>query len=123
MMQKENIELKKIDDVMYEIPKTGKMLVPTRVFASQDLLKDIKKDLALEQARNIAMLPGVVKYAVVLPDAHQGYGFPIGGVAAFDLNKGNVSPGGVGYDINCGVRLIRTNILVKDFKRLALETN
>jgi len=107
--------LKKIGDIEWEIPKTGKMLVPGKIFASEKLIKDIKKDKTLEQVRNVAMLPGILKASMAMMDAHQGYGFSIGGVAAFPLDKGIVSPGGVGFDINCGVRLLATNINVSDF--------
>ncbi len=74
----------------------------------------MKKDQTLQQAKNVACLPGIQRAAYVMPDAHQGYGFPIGGVAAFDREKGIISPGGVGYDINCGVRLLRTDFKVTD---------
>src|SRR5439155_13502406 len=77
-----------------------------RVFADQELFEAIARDGALEQLVNVAMLPGVVGAALAMPDAHQGYGFPVGGVAAMELPDGVVSPGGVGYDINCGVRLL-----------------
>ena len=110
------MELKKISDIEWEIPKEGKMIVPARIFASEKLMENIKKDITLEQIKNVAMLPGIQKYAIALSDAHQGYGFPIGGVAAFDLNKGVISPGGVGYDINCSVRLLRTNLKFSDIK-------
>lgn len=109
-------ELKKISEIEWEIPKTGKMLVPGKIFASEKLMKNIKQDISLEQIKNVAMLPGIIKASFAMPDMHQGYGFPIGGVAAFDLDKGIVSPGGVGYDINCGVRILATNIKVKDFQ-------
>ena len=99
---------------IYEIPKEGKMNVPAKVFASETIFENIKKDKTLEQIKNVACLPGILKYAVALPDAHQGYGFPIGGVAAFDVDKGIISPGGVGYDINCSVRLLKTNLTKKD---------
>ncbi len=115
------VELKKIDKVTWEIPKEGAMRVPAVVFASEKLLKDIKGDKSLEQIKNVATLPGILKKAIALPDAHQGYGFPIGGVAAFDLEKGIISPGGVGYDINCGVRLLTTNIPVKEFMKKRKE--
>ena len=108
------MELKKISDIEWEIPKTGKMNVPGIIYASEELLKDIEKDKALEQVKNVSQLPGIIDYSIALPDAHQGYGFPIGGVAAFDLEKGIISPGGVGYDINCGVRLLKTNLKKKD---------
>jgi len=84
------------------------MKVPARIYASARLLEDIHRDQTLVQARNVACLPGIERRSFVMPDAHQGYGFPIGGVAAFDLDGGIISPGGVGYDINCGVRLLRT---------------
>ncbi len=108
-------ELKKISENIYEIPKQGRMLVPAVILASDKLIEKIKEDKTLEQAKNITMLPGIVEKAIAMPDAHQGYGFPIGGVAAFDLKKGIISPGGVGYDINCGVRLLATNLTKKEF--------
>lgn len=115
------IELKKISKIEWEIPRTGKMKVPAVVFASEKLLKDMQEDKCLEQIKNVATLPGIVKQAIALSDAHQGYGFPIGGVAAFDMEKGVISPGGVGYDINCGVRLLSTNIPVKEFMKKRKE--
>ncbi|MCD6324175.1 MAG: RtcB family protein [Desulfurococcales archaeon] len=91
------------------------MKVPSIVFADEFLIQKMKEDLTLHQAANIACLPGVVRAAYVMPDGHQGYGFPIGGVAATDAeNGGIISPGGVGYDINCGVRLLRTDLRVDD---------
>ena len=104
-------ELVKIDENTWEIPKQGEMRVPAVIYASARLLQDIKHDLTLEQARNVACLPGIRRMSYVMPDAHQGYGFPIGGVAAFDPDEGIISPGGVGYDINCGVRLLRTEFM------------
>jgi len=92
------------------------MRVPTRIYADETLLEKMKSDLTLEQGANIACLPGVHKWAIVLPDAHQGYGFPIGGVVAADAEEGVISPGGIGYDINCGVRLLRTNLSEKDVR-------
>lgn len=115
------IELKKISEFEWEIPKSGKMNVPCRIFASEALIKDIKKDRALEQIKNVACLPGIVGKAIASSDCHQGYGFPIGGVAAFTLDKGIISPGGVGYDINCGVRLLATNISVTEFMKKRKE--
>jgi len=103
------MELKKINQFIWEIPKQGEMKVPAHIYASSKLLESIRKDLTLQQAKNVACLRGIQKMAYVMPDAHQGYGFPIGGVAAFDLNEGIISPGGVGYDINCGVRLLKTD--------------
>ncbi len=99
---------------IWEIPKQGDMCVPARLYASDALIESIKRDNTLQQARNVACLPGILRMSYVMPDAHQGYGFPIGGVAAFDLDEGIISPGGVGYDINCGVRLLRTNLRETD---------
>jgi len=90
------------------------MNVPGVVYASEAILEAIKQDKTLEQVKNVAHLPGILKASIALPDAHQGYGFSIGGVAAFDLEKGVISPGGVGYDIDCSVRLLRTNLTKKD---------
>jgi tRNA-splicing ligase RtcB (3'-phosphate/5'-hydroxy nucleic acid ligase) len=109
----EEIEIKKISEVEWEIPKTGKMLVPGRIFASDDLMDKIKQDKTLSQVRNVAMLPGIIEKSMAMPDAHQGYGFSIGGVAAFDIDKGVISPGGVGYDIGCSVRLLKTNLTLE----------
>ena len=103
-------KLKKISKDIYEIPKSGKMLVPGRIFISEKMI--IEED-ALKQVANVAQLPGILKYSIGLTDMHVGYGFPIGGVAAFDLDKGVISPGGVGYDINCSVRLLKTNLTKK----------
>jgi len=115
------IELKKISDYEWKIPKTGNMKAPAIIFASEKLLKDMQKDKSLEQIKNVATLPGIVKNAIVLSDGHRGYGFPIGGVAAFDLKKGIISPGGVGYDINCSVRLLRTNLKKSDLDKKRKE--
>jgi tRNA-splicing ligase RtcB (3'-phosphate/5'-hydroxy nucleic acid ligase) len=116
------IALRKIAQNTWQIDKEGKMLVPAIIYASDALIEKIKEDKTLEQVKNVACLPGIIKAAYAMPDAHQGYGFSIGGVAAFDLNEGIVSPGGVGYDINCGVRLLTSNIQKIDFmfKRKAL---
>jgi tRNA-splicing ligase RtcB len=103
--------LERIDEVTWEIPRTGAMRVPGRIFASEELLKPILRDKAADQVANVACLPGIVGYAMAMPDAHWGYGFPIGGVAATDPDAGGVvSPGGVGYDINCGCRLMTTHL-------------
>ncbi len=104
----EEITIKKINDYLWEIPKTGGMRVPGRVYADESMLKTIRSDRALEQVVNVAHLPGIQKFSIAMPDIHWGYGFPIGGVAAFDAEEGVISPGGVGYDINCGVRLMST---------------
>ncbi len=107
----ENVPLEKIDDCSWQIPKYKPgMRVPGMVFANADLLEKMRTDRTLWQCSNVAHLPGIYKYAVTLPDGHEGYGFPIGGVAATDYDEGVISPGGVGYDINCGVRLLSTNL-------------
>ncbi len=110
--------LKKIDPFRWEIPKTYKrgMRVPGIIFASESMIAQIKKDNAPEQVANVATLPGIVRASMAMPDIHWGYGFPIGGVAAFDAEEGIISPGGVGYDINCGVRLLTTNLDEKDVR-------
>jgi len=109
-------ELKKIHDNLYEIPQQGEMRVAGRIYADETLLKKIFSDKSPEQVMNVATLPGIVKYSLAMPDMHWGYGFPIGGVAATDMKKGVISPGGVGYDINCGCRLIRTDLMHQDVK-------
>ncbi len=109
--------LEQIDEYRYRIPMNYKpgMKVPGLIFASPELIEQIKKDQAPEQVANVATLPGIVGYSLAMPDIHWGYGFCIGGVAATDPEAGGViSPGGVGYDINCGVRILRTNLEAKD---------
>lgn len=110
--------LKKVDKYIWEIPTSynPKMRVPSRIFSDEILMEKMKNDLTLEQSTHVAQLPGIYKASIVLPDGHQGYGFPIGGVAAFDYDDGIVSPGGVGYDINCGVRVLRTNLTVEEVR-------
>lgn len=105
-------QIRKIDDYRWEIPKEYKqgMRVPGLVYADEKMLEAIKEDQSLEQVANVAFLPGIVGRSLAMPDIHWGYGFPIGGVAATRVTDGVVSPGGVGYDINCGVRLLRTNL-------------
>jgi tRNA-splicing ligase RtcB len=115
------MELEKINTHTYKISKHGNMKVPTVIYASSKLLESIKRDRTLEQAQNVACLPGILKMAYVMPDGHQGYGFPIGGVAAFDCDNGVISPGGVGYDINCGVRLLKTDYMEKDVEAKKTE--
>lgn len=112
------VRLIKAEDNIWEIPKTFKpgMNVPGRVYADEQLLQKMGEDLTLTQCVNVALLPGILKFSITMPDGHQGYGFPIGGVAAFDSETGIISPGGVGYDINCGVRLVLTNLEGKDVK-------
>ncbi|MEP0775947.1 MAG: RtcB family protein [Acidobacteriota bacterium] len=95
---------------VWEVEPQGGMRVPARIYASDALMEQIRGDDSLEQACNVAHLPGIVTASLAMPDMHEGYGFPIGGVAAFTLDEGIVSPGGVGYDINCGVRLMRTDL-------------
>ena len=105
--------LKKINNYLWEIPKQGKMQVPARVYTSEKMLQDILKDKSLEQLVNVACLPSIQKYALAMPDCHEGYGFPIGGVAAFE---NLISPGGVGFDINCGVRLLKSDLGFDEIK-------
>src|SRR2546422_259671 len=113
-----SMNLEKIDDYRWLIPKTYKagMLTDAMIYANERLLEAIRRDQSLEQAANVAMLPGIVGRALAMPDIHQGYGFPIGGVAAVDEQHGVVSPGGVGFDINCGVRLLSSNLTLKEVK-------
>ncbi len=109
---------KKIGEMEYRIeidPSKG-MKVPVTIYADQGLLQKMLTDRTIQQAVNVSTLPGVLKHVVVLPDGHEGYGFPVGGVAAMDAEDGMISPGGVGYDINCGVRLIKTNLNEKDVR-------
>ncbi len=109
------VTINPIGPAEWEIPRTGDMRVPARIFASEELMKNMQGDRTIWQIQNVATLPGLVTAANVMPDGHEGYGFPIGGVAAFDPERGGVvSPGGVGYDINCGVRLVLTNLTEKD---------
>ena len=111
---KVDVQLKKIMENVYEISKEGLMNTPSRVFASEKILEDMKGDKTLEQVGNISFLPGVRKYGMVMPDGHQGYGFPVGGVAGISAEEGVISPGGVGYDINCGIKLIKTNLRAEE---------
>jgi len=110
-------QVTKIDDNTWEVPKDYKpgMRVPGRIFVSETLMHGLEKQ-TLDQVANVATLPGIQRYSMAMPDAHLGYGFPIGGVAAFDKEEGVISPGGVGFDINCGVRLIRTNLQEDDVR-------
>ena len=108
------MELRKVNEYAWEIPKQGSMRVSAIIYTSSKLLESVRKDRTLQQARNVACLPGIQKKAYVMPDAHQGYGFPIGGVAAFGMDEGIISPGGVGYDINCGVRVLKTEYFERD---------
>ncbi|MGA1867817.1 MAG: RtcB family protein [bacterium] len=106
----EELKLQQIDQYRWRIPKQGKMNTDGIIYAERKMLHDINKEHTYQQVANVACLPGIVGQSLAMPDIHWGYGFPIGGVAAFDSDEGIVSPGGVGYDINCGVRLIRSNL-------------
>jgi len=108
--------IKKIDEWRFLIPKTGAMRVPGLIFSSSQLMPNIKDDQSLQQVVNVATLPGIVKHSLAMPDIHWGYGFPIGGVAAFNMEEGIISPGGVGYDINCGVRLLTTSLVAHEIR-------
>jgi tRNA-splicing ligase RtcB len=114
MTYKENLRIKEKN--VYELPKTGKMLVPGIIFASPSLIDSVEEE-CLKQVANVAQLQGIIGKSIGMSDIHSGYGFPIGGVAAFDMKKGIVSPGGVGYDINCGVRILTTNIPSEAFEK------
>jgi tRNA-splicing ligase RtcB len=109
-------DFRKVSDYLWELPPKGGMRVPARIYATEKMLRAIEADKAPEQAANVAHLPGIVKASLAMPDIHWGYGFPIGGVAAFDLDEGVISPGGVGYDINCGVRLLASRLTVEDVR-------
>jgi len=109
-------ELKQIDQYLWELPKSGSMRVPGRIYTSASMLKEIRREESLKQVANVATLPGILEASLAMPDIHWGYGFPIGGVAAFDWDSGVISPGGVGYDINCGVRLATTSFIEKEVR-------
>ncbi|MEN6320860.1 MAG: RtcB family protein [Syntrophaceae bacterium] len=113
--------LKKMDDCRWMVPQSGGMKVPGIIYSSERLIREMGADESPKQVANVAHLPGIVKYSLAMPDMHWGYGFPIGGVAAFDLTKGIISPGGVGYDINCGCRLITTRLEHDDIKNRVKE--
>jgi tRNA-splicing ligase RtcB len=110
-----NVKINQVDDFVWEVPQHGEMLVPGRIYASRRMMESIiSEEESIKQVINVATLPGIQKYSLAMPDIHWGYGFPIGGVAATSLSDGVISPGGVGYDINCGVRLVRTNLDQKE---------
>lgn len=117
----EDIEIKKINDFTWKIKKSGKMLVPVVIFSSDNLIEKMKEDETFKQAQNTAMLPGIIEKVIICPDGHMGYGLPIGGVAAFDIDSGVITPGGVGFDINCSVRLLKTNLTLKDIEKKKKE--
>lgn len=123
-----NGPLNKIDEFRYEIPSSYKgernnlkMRTSAVIYANAQMIDSIRKDNAPEQAANVAMLPGIVGKSLAMPDIHWGYGFPIGGVAATDAEEGVISPGGVGFDINCGVRLVRTNLTINDLDEKKIQ--
>ena len=108
------VRLERVREHVWEIPREGGMNVPARVLASEALLEQIGDDKTLQQLRNATHLPGIADRAICMPDGHQGYGFPVGGVGATDVETGCISPGAIGYDINCGVRMMRTNLTYDD---------
>lgn len=110
-----DMRVNRVTDEVWEIPVTEKagMLVPARIYATPGILQTMDRGV-FDQVTNVACLPGIARYALCMPDGHWGYGFPIGGVAAFDIRSGIISPGGVGYDVNCGMRLIRTDLTLED---------
>lgn len=112
------IKVEKVDDYTYMINQSqdARMNVPGLIYSSPKMMEEIRNDQSLQQVVNVAMLPGIVKASMAMPDIHWGYGFPIGGVAAFDARTGIISPGGVGYDINCGVSLVRTDLTFEELK-------
>lgn len=112
------MKVRKIADGIHEISRDTQpcMTVPVRIYASDQLIEKMRQDATFQQGANAACLPGIYKHSIILPDGHQGYGFPIGGVAATDYETGIISPGGVGYDINCGVRVLRTTLDEKDVR-------
>ena len=109
-------DFKRINDYLWEVPQDFRddMRVPARLYASEELLEEATRDRSLDQLVNTATLPGIVQHALAMPDIHQGYGFPIGGVVATELPQGVISPGGVGYDINCGVRLLGSRMALEE---------
>ena len=106
-----------MSEYVWEVPATGGMRVPGRVYADRQLMEALRDDQSLTQVANVAHLPGILCYSMAMPDIHFGYGFPIGGVAAFSVDEGVVSPGGVGYDINCGCRLMATDLAMQTTSR------
>ncbi len=110
-------DIRRVTDTVWEIPRSHKdgMLVPARIYATERLLAAMD-DGVFDQVTNVACLPGIVGYALCMPDGHWGYGFPIGGVAAFDAESGVISPGGIGFDVNCGMRLVATSLTLTEVK-------
>ena len=113
-------DLNRINENVWEIPQSyrGDMRVPARVYTSEAMLDSVVSDRSLEQLVNVTTLPGIQRYAIAMPDVHEGYGFPIGGVAAVDADEGVISPGGIGYDINCGVRVVKTERTIEEIRPL-----
>jgi tRNA-splicing ligase RtcB len=111
-----SVKLQKMDAYRWMIPREGGMRVPGIIYTSEQLMKGMGSDESPKQVANVAHLPGIVKYSLAMPDMHWGYGFPIGGVAAFDMKEGVISPGGVGYDINCGCRMLLTKLHADEIK-------
>ena len=116
-----SVKIERIDACRWRIPREGDMRTEGLVFASEKMIDFLRQEQALEQVRNVATLPGIVGPSIAMPDIHWGYGFPIGGVAAFSADEGVVSPGGVGYDINCGVRLLRSSLTVAEIRPVAQQ--
>ena len=115
-----NTKIKKLDEYRWLLPKTGPMRVPGLIFSNEALIKTFRENQSLVQVANVASLPGIVGHSLAMPDIHWGYGFPIGGVAATDVDDGGViSPGGVGFDICCGVRLLSSHLTSADFAKHA----
>lgn len=114
--REDNMKPKRVNDHKWEIEKSGAMLVPAYIYGTRAIVESANKEKALEQAANVACLPGIIENSLAMPDIHWGYGFPIGGVAAFSVSDGIISPGGIGYDINCGVRLLSTDLRFEDIK-------
>jgi tRNA-splicing ligase RtcB len=112
----DGIQLERVREFVWEMPREGDMRVPARVLASEALLDEIGEDKTLTQLKNATHLPGMTGHALCMPDGHQGYGFPVGGVGATDVEEGCISPGSVGYDINCGVRMLKTNLTYADVR-------
>jgi tRNA-splicing ligase RtcB len=115
----------KLDDYRFEIPRSFKPCMTTSavIYSDDKMIRSVKEDNAPEQAANVACMPGIVGKSLAMPDIHWGYGFPIGGVAAFDAESGVISPGGIGYDINCGVKLVRTDLRAEDHAKTSRSSS
>ena len=111
------MQLHKTSEVTWQVDQEGDMLVPVKIFASDTLIEKMKQDHCIQQGMNVAAMPGIQGWSIMCPDAHCGYGFSIGGVAAFDMETGVISPGGIGFDINCGVRVVATNLTKADVEK------